>query len=365
MELIRTEMTPRERLTRYAMGEEVDRIPTTLSAGETIPVLYGISIREYYFSADLMVEVESRLAEDFGADNMGMGLGLRTVAEALGTKLHYADDDLAYIAEPAITDYGQIERMKVINVERDGRLPIMLEAFSRLQDKYGSERLISTGMAGPLTTACALIGEEKFLRDCIRRPEEIEKLMEYSTECVIACAKGLHDKLGISCSLSEPMASGSLISLKQFKRWMEPYLKRTVAELNKFQGSTSLHICGKTRDRWQNIIDCGISGFWADNCESLSALKDFVGEKIAISGNVAPVAALLEGTPIDVALAVRKCIKDASDSPNGFTLCPGCTTPVGTPRENITAMMNSAYLYGKGAKKGRPCRGLETEGGIF
>ena len=53
----------------------MDRIPTSLSAGETAPPLYGISIRDYYFSADAMVEVESRLAEDFQADNMGMGLG--------------------------------------------------------------------------------------------------------------------------------------------------------------------------------------------------------------------------------------------------------------------------------------------------
>ena len=33
MELIKTELTPKERITLYAKGEEVDRIPTTLSAG--------------------------------------------------------------------------------------------------------------------------------------------------------------------------------------------------------------------------------------------------------------------------------------------------------------------------------------------
>lgn len=84
MELVKLEMTPKERKIAYARGEEVDRIPTSLSAGETAPPLYGISIRDYYFSADAMVEVESRLAEDFQADNMGMGLGLRTLVEALG-----------------------------------------------------------------------------------------------------------------------------------------------------------------------------------------------------------------------------------------------------------------------------------------
>lgn len=76
MELVKLEMTPKERKIAYARGEEVDRIPTSLSAGETAPPLYGISIRDYYFSADAMVEVESRLAEDFQADNKyGDGTG--------------------------------------------------------------------------------------------------------------------------------------------------------------------------------------------------------------------------------------------------------------------------------------------------
>lgn len=122
MELMQNEMTPRERLTAYARGEEVDRIPTTLSAGETIPFLYGISIREYYFSADLMIEVESRMAKDFGADNMGMGLGLRTLAEAIGTKLHYTDDNVSFITEPIIKDYSQLSNMSTVNINKDGRL---------------------------------------------------------------------------------------------------------------------------------------------------------------------------------------------------------------------------------------------------
>ena len=81
MELIRTEMTPLERAKAYAAGEEVDRIPTTLSEGETIPPLYGYKMHDYYFSADVMVDVESRMIEDFDSDNAGMGLGLRTMVE--------------------------------------------------------------------------------------------------------------------------------------------------------------------------------------------------------------------------------------------------------------------------------------------
>ena len=90
MKRIKTEMTSKERLTAYQKGEEVDRIPVTLTASETGPLLYGIPISRCYFSVDDMVEVETRLAEDFGIDNMGMGLGLRTLPEALGCKLKYS-----------------------------------------------------------------------------------------------------------------------------------------------------------------------------------------------------------------------------------------------------------------------------------
>ena len=77
MELIKLEMTPKERALAYARGEEVDRIPTSLSASETVPPLYGIPICDYYFSADAMVEVETRLAEDFRAGASYTGRSIR------------------------------------------------------------------------------------------------------------------------------------------------------------------------------------------------------------------------------------------------------------------------------------------------
>lgn len=52
MELIRTEMTPKERMTKYMAGEKVDRIPTILSSGETSPINYGIQNKDYYFDSD-------------------------------------------------------------------------------------------------------------------------------------------------------------------------------------------------------------------------------------------------------------------------------------------------------------------------
>ena len=93
--------------------------------------------------------------------------------------------------------------------------------------------------------------------------------------------------------------------------------------------------------------------------KDLEVLKNKIGDKVAISGNVTPVDVFRNGTPELIEKEIYNCIKKASDSPNGFTLCPGCTTPVGTPRENIIAFMNAAYKYGYGAKKGQMCKGIK------
>ncbi len=358
MELIKLEMTPKERAMAYARGEEVDRIPTSLSAGETIPPLYGIRICDYYFSADAMVEVESRQAEDFGADNMGMGLGLRTLVEALGTKIAYPKTGVSYIEAPAIQTLSDVDNLELVNVTRDGRLPILIEAFQRLQEKYGEVRNIGSGLAGPLTTAAELIGTETFLRGTMKDKEGTHKLMQYATDCVVKCCKDMNEILGIRFLLSEPIASRELLSKKQFKEFFLPYLKQAVERMNEFQGGTGIHICGRTKDRWEEVVDAGVSGFWIDNCESLADMKGLYGERIAITGNLAPVDILRNGTAEDIAAGVRACIEAGADNPRGYTLCPGCTTPVGTPKENMIAYMNAAATYGRGAKKGHLPKGI-------
>lgn len=361
MELIRLEMTPKERKLAYARGEEVDRIPTSLSVSETAPPLYGIDIRDYYFSADAMVEVETALANDFQADNMGIGLGLRTLVEALGTKLEYPRKNVSYIVEPALKSFDDVENMELVNVEKDGRFPIITEAFERLQERFGEERGLGSGLAGPLTTAASLIGTERFLKATVKNKEGAHRLLQYSTDCIVKCCKDLNHKLGIGFMLSEPMAARNLLSKKQFNEFFLPYLKQTVKKLNEFQGATSIHICGNTKDRWEEVVNAGVSGFWVDNCESLKELKESYGNRVAISGNVVPVEVLRDGTAEEIAENVRSCIEQAADNPCGYNLCPGCTTPVGTSKENMIAFMNAAAIYGRGARKGCMPKGRRNE----
>lgn len=359
MELIKTEMTPMERSAAYARGERVDRIPCTLTAGETASPLFGIDISDYYFSSELMVEVESRLVEETGADNLGMGLGLRTIAEALGTKMAYSKYDVAKVDVPVFKSPHDVDGRELVDIHKDGRIPIMLEAFKVLKEKYGDERKIGTGSAGPLTIAGNSIGTTKLLKAMIKDPEGAKKLINFCADVVIKVAKDLWDEYGISFSFAEPLASKNLLSKEMFDEFCLPYLQKCITAVSSWQGGCSLHICGETKDRWDDVVNMGISGFWIDNCESLGELKDLYGERISMTGSIPPVDVVLYGTPETINESVKNILLEASDNPKGFCLCPGCTTPVSTSLDNMKAIMNAAATYGRGAVKGQLPEGLK------
>ena len=359
MELIRTEMTPKERMTKYMAGEKVDRIPTILSSGETSPINYGIQNKDYYFDSDLMVEVESRIAEDYGADNMGMGIGLRGIAEALGVPLAFPLNNVSHVDGPAITSYDELDGRKIVDIHKDGRLPILLEAFKKLQDKWGDTYIIDTGLGSCFTLAAFLVGTEKFLKDMIKRPEETEKLLQYANDNIVACCEQLYKETGIISSLAEPIIARNLLSPRLFKKYAVPYMGQLVKRLTDVYGEApSLHVCGSTADRWEDFVNWGISAFSVDNCENMEDLKNQYGDKIAVVGNIDPVDLLRNGTTDDMKREVIRCLKEAGDTPKGFILMPGCTTPIGTPKDNVVAIMNYAAIYGKGAQKGKMPEGL-------
>ena len=82
--------------------------------------------------------------------------------------------------------------------------------------------------------------------------------------------------------------------------------------------------------------------------------------RVQPSSAISPV--LQNGTIDDVIQSVIDCLVKGSDSPCGYSLAVGCAIPLGTPRENLEAYMYAARRYGRGAQKGKLCRGLYEEG---
>lgn len=353
---IKEELTPKERNKLYFSGKEVDHIPYSLIGTEAASILYGIDIRDSYNSVETVVELEGRLIRDFGIGSMSVGPRLKGIAEALGAKMRYPEDGMYLVEEPLLKDYGMLDGWKIINPYKDGKLPVMLQMLAALEKKYGDYDTVKSGVPGPFSLAISLRDAGMLLRDLRRNPKEVHALMGFSVECIFAWIKAVYDEFGCVCSIADPASSNDLLGKCLFQEFSKPYLKSLVERTEHYTGKKpSIHICGKSRRIWDDLLEIGFSSFSVDNCEDLEQVKTVFGSYMSISGNVPPVEVLKEGTVEEVDRSVRECIEKASDSEKGYLLSAGCQIPLGTPYENLIAYVNAARRYGRNAVIGRRC----------
>ncbi|MDO4474762.1 MAG: uroporphyrinogen decarboxylase family protein [Eubacteriales bacterium] len=345
IDILPDELTALERSELLAKGKEVDRMPCCLDGGETMAPMLGFSIKDYYFSSEKMCELEEYMYRTFGTDGVGVSCTLRGMAEAMGAKVRYFDHNIAQIIEPAFS-LNEVDRAKRVNIDEDGRLPIILKGVDLVKKKIGHEVPVSATVTGPFTIAAMTVGTENLLLGTIRFPEKVHQLMEVIVENNNQYIKRLIE-LGVGIGFADPLSSTSVISVKQYKTFSFPYFKKNVDYIKSYGRGCGLHICGKSKKIWDLLPETGIGVFGLDDIESLQEAKDALSSKIGLQGNVPPIDVMLMGDPLDVILSAKECIDIGKGMPCGYTLTSGCQMPIGTPQENMHALMNASRIFGR------------------
>ena len=344
--MISEKMTPKERMAAFARGETVDHIPLVPDMGVTMSDFRGYTTKEYYFSAAAMADTEIALFKHLRHDSVSISTTLRGMAEAMGTKIRYPDDNISLLEEPVVKTVEDIDKLSVIDPEKDGKLPLLLEALERIRDAIGDEADIGASMTAPFSVAASVVGTENLLRWIVRKPDAVHRVMEMITLCNEQYIKAL-GRRGFGTGFCDPVSSTSLLNVKQFKEFSLPYMKRNVRHVIKYCGSApTMHICGRSKELWPDVVATGIGNFSIDNCESLLEAKQIMGDSVVITGNVPPVDVMLYGTRDDIKRSVLQCILEGYDSPKGYILCTGCQIPKGTPIANIDYFMELGREFG-------------------
>ena len=339
-------MTPKERMSAFAQGLETDRIPCVPDMGVIMVPLIGMTLKDYYHSAEGMAEAVIESFRRLRQDGVSITTTLRGIAEAMGSKIRYPENNISFLDTPVVKNIDEIENLKPCNPEKDGRLPLVFKAVRIVIKEIGHEVDVGLSMPGPFTTAASVVGTENLLKWMLKYPDKIHTLLEIITESNNRFIEKAVD-IGVGVGISEPISSTSLISAKQFKNFSAPYIKKNVDKMKSLTGnSMGIHICGKSRDIWESVMDTGISSFSIDNAEDLEEAKEIMGDRVTILGNVPPVDVIQRGTKEDVLKSVKECIGKAHNSKKGYILASGCEIPMYTPMENVEALIDGARIYG-------------------
>ncbi len=338
-------LTPLERFAAYGAGRPIDRLPCVPIVGNTAARVIGVKVSEFRGNGKLIADAQIAAYRRFGYDVIRIFTDLYTLAEAMGARVHYPEDETAYLEAPAIESVEEIGALKVVDPFKDGALPQHLYAMERTLKEVGKEVVVNGALTGPFTNASFLIGTETLVRLLIKNPKAVHAVCEVAFQSTLAYAKAIID-IGCTPSLTDAMCSSTVISPRQFREFGAPYLKRLVDYIHSRGRAVTLHICGKTSPIWDAMVDTGADCLSLDNAADLGEAKLKVGDRVRLMGNIPPSEVVLQGTPEDVRQAVYQVVRKAHDNPRGLIVASGCSLPVETPFANIDAMLDAVREIG-------------------
>ena len=335
-------LTPRERFGLLVIDEPQDRVPVFPLVTAHAARVAGIGLRDYYTDGFAMARAQLAAQEAYGTDFISFFSEVGLVAEALGSKFDYPDDDLPMLAEPKWRTLAE-PNGQVADPRTDGRLRVYLDAIAYAYEARGDTVPIVAYVPAPFTTAQQLVDQEAFLLGLLTEPERVHALLRYATRSVISLCRGVIGAGGLPM-LVDPLASGSVVSAEHYREFALPYEAEVIRYLHRFDLDVVLHICGDTNPIIDLMPESGADLLSIDRIEMSDAVSR-AGSRCRMVGNF-DTSAMLLGTEQEIADTVAKMVGQGLANPTGFVAATGCEAPVDTPQENVRAFVRAAREAG-------------------
>jgi len=341
-------MNSLERVQAVLAGKTPERVPVCLHNFMMAAREAGIPMERYRRDPEAIARTHLEAVEKYGHDCIMIDTDTTMLAEALGAQSECAPDEPGRIVSPAIRRLEEVDRLKLVNPETDGRIPALLEAVRILNRKVGHEIAIrGNADQAAFALACLVRGIEDFLMDLAGDPDNplIGRLLDICHESHLAVHRALSKAGAHFTSLGDSLAGPDVVSPRMFNRFARPYEESLVKQLAAEGIFTVIHICGDTTKILDSLAQYDFCGFELDYKTDAARAKGSVGAGHVLVGNVDPSGVLARGTPAKVRETVRQLF--AAWKPGAhFILNAGCALPASTPSENIRAFIEAAREEG-------------------
>jgi len=337
-------MTPNERLEAFGKNLPIDRVVCVPMVANSAAHLIGRTFKEFQLDPEVLAYSLIEAYKRYKYDSVSICTNCSIMAEAMGAKLGYPEDDVAICVQPILKNKDDISKIKIATPE-DGNLWVFYKAAKICLVEIGHEITPGISVSGPFTTAATLRGVETFARDIYKDPEFCHQLLRMSTESIKSHIRAIRKTGAGVGAIGDPIASGSLISAKTFEKFAFPYIKELVDFAHNLGSSIGLHICGKSAKILKLMVETGADLISVDDVD-LKFAGEIVAGKAVLVGNISTTDEMLFG-PVE--RIHESCIKalDIMKAYKGkYILATSCDIPLIAPWEHVEAMMDVARSYG-------------------
>jgi MtaA/CmuA family methyltransferase len=328
---------------KAARLEKLDQVPMALIVDSPwIPGYLGIKHMDYFLDPELWFQSNKKINEEFYdiimVPSWWMEYGMAAEPSALGSKIKFWSDNTPseYHTLYHIED---LEKFPEYEVENDAFMGMSLHRM-----RMHRQRILDLGEVlpfvtsrGPMCTAGFVRGTTDLMIDLVEKPEWAHKLIDLSTRLVIDWLKAQQRALGDTVEgifILDDIVG--FVNEEHYKEFCHPYLKRICDAFPKdwvklYHNDAEVQAC------LDHLPDCGFNVLNWGKQTDIAEVKDRVGDRMCLMGNVNPLEIGVRGTVEEVREATLDVLEKGGD--RGMILSVGGGTSPGMPRQNIQAML--------------------------
>ena len=340
-------MSCRDRVLAAMHKEPLDRPPVAVfTTCDTVDMMdaCGASWPEAHSDPRKMAALGCAQADYFGLESVRAGFCLTEEAERLGCKMRMGGKTSSpmilshpYTYDPQKMLFDEPEKMEefmpVEDFVKGGRVKTAVDAMGIMHKTHGKDYVVVGGNTGPFTLAGHLLNAENLIYSVWTDPERAKKWVKAVAPYCRAFGEALLANGADVVQMSEPSASTDILSPSDFPQMSGQFVKHALGDL---PGMTILHICGDSRGIIPYMYDTGATGISVEEKVPPKEAVEIADDRGVLVGNVGCAFPLLKGTPKDVADAAN-----ASADAGFDIISAGCGVPIGTPADNIRAMVDA------------------------
>jgi len=330
---------------KCANMEELNQVPVGLIVDSPwIPGYVGISTIDYFAMPDKWLDANMKIIEEFPEiiflPGFWVEYGMATEPSGFGCKINFYPDRTPTINH-IINSPEEAEDIPIPDPRTDGLMPFVLNIYRNIEPRVKDlGRCIKVVAArGPLTIASHIMGVTNFLIGLKTDPANTHKLLKKTAALtrnrLEAQAEVLSEVEGIMV-LDDIVG---FLSQEDYLEFAHPYLKEIFTAfpqcIKMYHNDSDNVVC------FSYLEDLSINIFNFTHLQDITRVRQLVGEKICLLGNIPPLDVLTNGTPDKVEEAARDCLHQHGGKA-GIILSAGGGTSPGTPGENIHALIKAA-----------------------
>jgi uroporphyrinogen decarboxylase len=322
--------------------EESPRVPVTLiGGGSWIVHMAGETFAGIKEEPEKIADVFIQAFRKVGHDLLWTGSNfINYPMHFLGCPIKDDTSDGPALLGTVIQSLDDLDFLKVEKVLENSVMQGIIRSHHLVAEAIGKETFAMPTQWAPFTCASRILGTEAVMTATIEDPDRLLDLIRFSTELtwsIIEPVLAHEDILG--ANLSDPVASGDMISPYAFRRFVGPSLRDLVGRIRAKGKYSMIHICGDTTPILEDIAHIAPNCFSIESKVSLKEAKEILGGKVCVAGNVSPTGAFLSGTPEDVITEAKACV-EAWGTGGGHLLTLGCDFVKNVPFGNAMALMS-------------------------